>query len=101
MAEKTRRAIWKFTKGVQDDIEFEAPHPARVRDILMSPTSPNMFDIYVEVDPNNAEMEKVRLMVRGTGHLFDVLRPDSYDTMTFYIKALRDGSFVWHVWEIE
>ena len=34
-------------------------------------------------------------------HLFDVLRPDSYDTMTFYIKALRDGSFVWHVWEIE
>ena len=85
--------IWKYQFNLADEVEVELPFGCEILDIQIAsiyagPTG--VFELWALVDSNEDRMFKNSFRIYGTGH-------ECNENMMDYIKTVRDGPLVWHI----
>lgn len=86
------KTIWKYTLDITDRQEISMPKGAR---ILSVSEQRSRIVLYAMVDTEEAEVEPVVLLIRGTGH--DASEVASERFIGTVVIQTGAGPLVWHV----
>lgn len=91
--QKRNVTIHKFQISLCDGITIDIPGLIKVLSVAVQWDD---LVMYALVQPDDKTVTTIPVLIKGTGHVFDLLIEESWEFMGTHVT--RGGDLVWHVW---
>lgn len=92
-----KQTIYRYGIDVEDEVVLKMPRGARIISVgTKTPSAGSMLDLWAMCDPEETELESVRIRIVGTGHPI----PDWQQLLFIGTVVVYDGVLVWHVFKV-